>query len=87
LELQDSYIHDYYQYLHQGLKHSVAQHEFWESCYDEVDGTLVPPEVTHGALQVRRICHKWLKELTKLLMKASIVEALIDACNQALADY
>ena len=87
MELQDSYIRDHYQYLRQGLQDSIAQHDFWESCYDEVDGTLVPPEVTHGALQARRICARWAKELRKLLLKACIVEALIDACNQALADY
>jgi hypothetical protein len=68
------------------LDESHEQIQFWERCYDEVEGTLVPPHVTLGMMLACRVLAVWKKELKRLQPIARLLKEMIDACEDALAD-
>ena len=83
--MQNCLLYDHFQYVCQRLHECHEQIEFWERCYEEVEGALIPLRITQGKLLAVRVLKMWIKELEWLQPIARLLKGLINACEKALA--
>jgi len=83
--MQNCHLYDHFQYVCQRLRESHEQIQFWERCYEEVEGVPIPLHITHGKTLAVRVLRMWTKELERLQPIARLLKGLIDACEKALA--
>lgn len=84
--MENCHLYDHFQYVCQRLHESHEQIQFWEMCYEEVEGVLIPPHITRGKTLAVRVLRVWTKELERLQPIARLLKEVIGACEKVLSN-